>query len=165
MRTKFIVNLPGCLLASCTAMIFAWITVLTVQRGLCFAALIFLMMTVLYTLVALKNGAVVHLSESGIAVCVLGQCLHRTEWKEIKEVGVLGTRVFTLPKAGQRGTLYVYYSAWEMTAEKRFDLCLKWPPRKMIYHSFSHETGAALGKFWQKKVALYNTPEDFTLES
>lgn len=164
MKTKFIVNLPGCLLALCTAVVFAWITVLTVQRGFYFAAVMFLAMTVLYTLVALKNGAVVHLSETGVAVHVLGRCLYRMDWRAIKEVGVLGTRVFALPKAKRRGTLYVYYAAREMTAEERFELCLKWPPRKMIYHSFSDETGAALGKFWQRKVALYNTPENFVLE-
>lgn len=160
MKTKFIVNLPGCLVAEFTAIIFAWMTALAFQCHKVFLALIFVTLSLLYVCIALRNGTVVQISKDGVTLQILGRCIRRLPWENVEEVGVLGTRIFASQKSKKHGLLYMYYSERKLTQEERFELCLKWPPKKIIYHCFSKDIKVCMEKFWQKEIASYNAPED-----
>lgn len=160
MKTKFIVNLPGCLIAGFTAILFTWLTILAVYNQKPLLALLFAAFSLLYILVAGKNGATVRFSETGIALYVGLWCVRSRKWEDIKEIGVLGTKAFASPKAKKHGNLYIYFSERKMTEVERFELCLKWPPKKMIYHGYSITIKDLLEKYWQKEVVLYNASEE-----
>lgn len=166
MKTRFYVNLPGCILAAFTTVVLAWMTFLAIQHHRPLIAVICGTLAVIYLLVALKNGAAVNVAEDGISLYIGGYRLRHLSWNVIREIGVVDTKVFPATgKKDRHGALYVYYADHTMNDEERFALCLKWPPKRMLYHRFTREIKASMEMYWQKEIQLYNVSDTIWLMS
>lgn len=153
-------NLQGCILAAFTTAVLAWMTILSVQYNRLLIAGICGLLATLYALVALKNGSTVSVSEEGISLYIGRYRLRHLNWDAIKEIGVLDTKVFPASaKKKKHGALYMYYAEHELDEKERFELCLKWPPKEMIYHRFTGEIKDSLEAYWQKEIKLYNVSD------
>ena len=79
-------------------------------------------------------------------------------WEDIKEVGVIGTRIFPKTTAQGSGRKYIYFSPESLNEDTRFNLALGWPP-KIPYTSHSTEKLDAIALIWKKPIAYYNVPD------
>lgn len=74
---------------------------------------------------------------------------------EIKEVGVIGTKVFPKSSSNNGGRKYIYFSPMELDEDGRFNLALKWPP-KIPHTSFSDTKLEFVELIWGKPIIYYS---------
>lgn len=113
----------------------------------------------LYAVISICNGALVHIDETSILRRTLGIRGKALMWDEVKEVGVVGTKVLRSGHGKYTGTKYIYFSRREMTDEERFNMCLEWPPRDAIFMQYSLKRIRFIQRIWTGKIELYNTGE------
>ena len=95
-------------------------------------------------------------NEDCVRLHTLGITLKELRWDDIKEVGIVGTKVFNGKKNEKCGSLYLYFCKKGMNAEERFDMCLKWPPKECIYLHFENKKFDYIQSKWNKKIVTYN---------
>lgn len=118
-----------------------------------------LLLGLVYATISVRNGALVHIDETSVLRRTLGIRGKTLVWDEIREVGVVGTKIIHNRNGRRTGTKYIYFSKREMTEEERFDMCLKWPPRDVIYIHYSLKKIHFVQKIWSGRIKLYNTGE------
>ena len=102
-------------------------------------AAITLVLSCIYLFLALRNGDTLLLSSDGISRLSFGRERAHWNWESIQEYGVIGLRLFGSEKAIENGTKYVYFSETPMDDDQRFQMALKWPPKKCAYALYSDE--------------------------
>ena len=80
-------------------------------------------------------------------------------WSSVKEMGVVGTKVFNHGNADKTGSLYIYFSEKSLTEDERFRTALEWPPKDMLFLLYTKERMDAIRPLWTGKVQAYNTGE------
>lgn len=131
------------------------ISLLTINRyG---SALIFLLLALIFSAVALMSGSTIHISSSGIRQTYFGITVRSLKWDEIAEIGVIGTKVFNKKHPERTGTLYFYFSKVTMTNEERFNMALKWPPFTKIYLLYTDSRLNNIQSFWSSHIVTFNT--------
>lgn len=85
---------------------------------------------------------------------LLGFVLTSIKREEIREVGVVGLRVFGNKK--RTGTRYIYFSRERMDERERFGMCLKWPPGNKIYMTWNRKRYLATQTYWDSRIEEYN---------
>lgn len=118
------------------------------------AAAVFLLITVLY-------GAIVTIDIDGIHRSFWHIPMQEIRWEQVKEVGVVGTRVFNNNDPKHTGTRYLYFSLRCMDDHARFRLALEWPPKEMLYLQYSRERLDVVRQFWFGPVESYNAGDLF----
>lgn len=121
------------------------------------SAAIFLAIALLFFLVASTYGARIRISDEGAErVSLLGRVTKRLAWADIHEVGVGGTSVFRKDDRKHPGTLYIYLSEKPLTEAERFDLMLKFPPRNMLYCTYSRQRMEAIQLRYSGKIETFH---------
>ena len=105
----------------------------TVFAGIC------ILLALVFLAVTLQNSALLRLDEAGIHRILLGRETGCWKWEDIREYGVMGTRLFGTEKQKNNGTRYLYFSKDAMNDNQRFQLCLNWPPKKCAYALYTDE--------------------------
>lgn len=113
---------------------------------------------VAFTVISVRNFTRILISKDKIEVRPIMGKTRSYRWEDIKEVGVIGTKVFPKTSSNKGGRKYIYFSPEELDEDSRFDLALKWPP-KIPYTSHSDAKLDAVMLIWRKPVAYYNTPD------
>lgn len=121
---------------------------------------IFLAIAILFGVIAVNYGAVLTIDESGVQRSFLGIPLRRMSWSEIKEVGVVGLKVFSR-NSKRTGTRYIYFSPRPLDKDARFRLALEWPPRQMLYASYNRMRVEAIQFLWTGPIETYNAGDVF----
>ena len=86
-------------------------------------------------------------------------------WDQIKEVGVVGTKVFNgTGKNKKPGRRYIYFSPEELDEDSRFQMTLEWPPsREILYCIYTKYHAEYVQLLWQKPIATYNAGDLFVM--
>lgn len=103
-----------------------------------------------------QNAASITVSETGITRSFFGMMTKDIGWGDIKEVGVVGTKVFNKREPQKVGRMYIYFSDKVMTENERFAIALKWPPKKKTFMRFDYKRISQIQIYWPGKIALYN---------
>lgn len=120
------------------------------------SATVFGVIAVVFASIAATYGATVEVDKKGVRKMLFGRILWEKTWEQIGEVGVCGTRLFKDPKSKNVGSLYLYFSEEPMDENGRFDMVLKWPPRKKCYLLHRYDRLQAVQLLWDKKIETYN---------
>ena len=81
-------------------------------------------------------------------------------WDQVREVGLIGEGVFN--KKGNSGDKYIYFYSITMTPEERFDMIVKWPPKKdVVYVEYSERTLEYCMTLWHGELKTYNVEDLF----
>ena len=121
------------------------------------SAAVFLAIALLFLLVAATYGARIRVSDEGVErVSLLGRVTKRLAWADIHEIGVAGTSVFRKDDRKHPGTLYIYFSERKLTEPERFDLMLKFPPRSMLYCTYSRQRMEAIQLRYSGKIETFH---------
>lgn len=121
---------------------------------------VFLVIAVLFAFVAVNYGSFLIIDESGVRRSFLGISLHSMPWSEIREVGVVGLKVFTRSEK-HTGSRYIYFSPRTLDKDSRFRLALEWPPREMLYAGYTKPRLDAIRFLWTGPVESYNAGDLF----
>lgn len=111
----------------------------------------------LFTWQGLIYGAWVSVTAEGVRRHILGRTLKQQRWEEIKEVGVVGTKVFNRLHPEKTGSMYIYFSPKALTEQERFQLALDFPPKDMIFLLHNQEREDLVQAFWDTRLIGYNT--------
>ncbi|MCC8076763.1 MAG: hypothetical protein LIO60_00175 [Oscillospiraceae bacterium] len=121
-------------------------------------SILFLALGVVYIGVAIHCGRIVHMDGEGVKCSILFK-RRAMAWTDVSEVGVLGTKALHSGEARHTGARYIYFSPSKLDDDQRFQLCLHWPPKDLIYFRFSYKRIAGVQRFWAKDIAMYNVGE------
>ena len=153
---NYVVNKYKLIIAALCCIIFASIAVLLFLWKAYLLACIFLILCIVYLVVALQNGNVVRVDRSGVSRRFPPNKLSMS-WEDISEVGVVGLRVLNSKGKRYTGSRYIYVSRKPLSEEERFNMCLKWPPQDVLYFRFSYKRIAAVQKLWEREIVMFNT--------
>ena len=121
-------------------------------------AALFLLLGIAFLTVGFLNASRIRLEDRGVTRTLLGRKLREIPRGCLREVGVVGLRVFGDKE--KTGTKYIYFSDHEMDEKERFQMCLSWPPKDAIYMAWSPKRQNAVQMFWQGELASCNAGED-----
>lgn len=157
MEHHFLINPFKCIISTGTCLCFFLLSgcMVLIQRW--GSTVIFLLFGLLFGLVAIINGSVIHLDSTGIFKTVLGIRTKILRWDDIGEVGVTGTKPFNKNHPEKTGGLYIYFSETPMTEQERFEMILKWPPTKKLYLTYNTRRAEAILLLYNRKLQTYNT--------
>lgn len=96
------------------------------------------------------------ITPNGIRKHIFGWTLKTVPWEEVREVGVVGTKVFNKHNPEKTGTLYIYFSPKAMTDEERFQLALDFPPKDMLFLQHEKDREDVVQILWNRKMVGYN---------
>ena len=126
------------------------------------SAAVFFFIGLLFLKPIITYGAIITVEPSGIRCSILSKTLKSFSWDEIAEVGIAGTKIFNKKDSKRAGTLYIYISKESLTEEGRFDMMLDWPPKDIIFLTYSKQRLDAIQMIFSSKIQTYNTG-DFRL--
>lgn len=112
-------------------------------------------LAVIFAVISVKNISRIIISEEIITVRPFLVGKKNYSWDEIREVGVIGTKVFPKSSSNKGGRKYIYFSPMELDEDGRFNLALKWPP-KIPHTSFSDTKLEFVELIWGKPIIYYN---------
>lgn len=154
---SFLVDTRRLVLVAVTSVFFLFLTVAFGSGSFWIPAAICFVLFIIYAILALRNGRIVHITPESVQLCFLGMPRNSFDWTEIQEVGVAGTKVLNSVNSDRTGAKYIYFSSRAMTEDERFHMCLKWPPEDIIYVRYSADRIERIMKHWRKEIILYNT--------
>lgn len=120
------------------------------------SAAVFVVLAVPFVCEAVRNFVQVGFDTEGVYESICGKCVRRMPWDAVQEAGVCGIKAFHKKNAKKTGRRYIYFSQEQLSDAKRFDMILKWPPRKQIYLLYVYDRVEALRRVWDGKLVLYN---------
>ncbi len=120
------------------------------------SAAIFFLIGLIFLKPMLTFGAKVSVDQTGIRAYIPWKTLRFFSWNEIAEVGVAGTKIIKRKDSKKTGTLYIYISKVALTDEDRFDMMLNWPPKDVIFLTYSKQRLDAIQMLFSNKIKTYN---------
>lgn len=117
---------------------------------------VFLLIAAAFAFVCFSYGSILTLDETGVRRSFLGIPLRTMSWADIAEVGVVGLKVFNNNDPKHTGTRYIYFSPRTLDKDARFKLALEWPPRDMLYISYTHPRVEMIQMLWSGPIETYN---------
>lgn len=121
---------------------------------------VFLIIAAVFAFLFYKNASTVSVSPDSVCRSFFGLGKKEVSWDDIKEVGLIGENVFSRKKT-RTGHKYIYFSPKEMTKKQRFDMIVKWPPKKMIYVEYQEKGLEYIMSIWGKELKTYNVEDLF----
>lgn len=116
------------------------------------------LLAAVYLYFAAQNAAQILVDGTGVSRSFLWFAPTHCSWDELREVGVFGNKVFNRSDPKKTGSLYIYFSPQKMTADERFNMILRWPP-KLIYFSYSRQALDLVRYLWNRELVGYNIGE------
>ncbi len=148
-------------LFSCAVLIFlAW-------RSFCLGyvvpGIICFLLTAVFGYVIYLYGSVLHFTAEGVRKEFLLIPVTAYSWDMIREIGVVGTKVFNgTGKNKKPGRRYIYISPEEMDEDSRFKMTLEWPPQNgILYCIYTRQHIETIQYIWAKPIAKYNVGDIF----
>ncbi|MDF2510749.1 MAG: hypothetical protein K0S04_615 [Herbinix sp.] len=120
------------------------------------SAAVFFLIGLIFIRPMLIYGTTISVEASGIRSFFLWKTLKFLSWEEITEVGVAGTRIFHKKDTKKTGTLYIYISKVALTDEDRFNMMLNFPPKDIIFLTYSKQRLDAIQMLFSNKIQTYN---------
>jgi hypothetical protein len=120
------------------------------------SAAVFFLIGLLFIKPVLTYAALVSVDQTGIRCYLPWKTVQSFTWDEIAEVGVAGTKLFTRKDSKNTGTLYIYSSKTTLTDDDRFDMMLHWPPKNLIYLTYSKQRLDEIQMRYSNKIQTYN---------
>lgn len=120
------------------------------------SAAVFFLIGLLFVKPMLTYAASVCVDQTGVRCFLPWKTLQSYTWDEVGEVGVAGTRLFTRKDSKNTGSLYIYISKTALTDEDRFDMMLHWPPKDLIYLTYSKQRLDEIQMRFSNKIQTYN---------
>ena len=155
MEKKYIVCPVNCIVSGFTAVILSCMAFDCVADKIYIAIAILSALSCVFAVICINNGAVIGIHSDRVEKKMLiGKPLVFLK-SEIQEIGVVGLRIYRKNKHNH-GTRYIYFSKKKLTEQERFDLCLSWPPKNMIYMEWTNKRMAKVQNFWSDELAEYN---------
>ena len=158
MEMKFFVNERKMIVALICCILFAALTAFLFFWQSWVPALFSFLLCLIYGIVALRNGRMVHLNKTG-AFCKSFSGTLSVSWTDICEVGVVGLRLFHGKGKKHRGSKNIYFSEKTLSEDELFQLCLNWPPKDMLYFRFSYKRIEAIQRIWAQDIRMYNVSD------
>lgn len=156
MSIDVIVNKANALVMTFFAAVFLLAGVCLMLVGSWIGGAVCILLTLIYLCISAMYGAVVHIDANGISRKVLFRPKESYAWKELREVGVFGSRILKRETSNKVGTLYLYVSTQAMTEEERFNMVLRWPVRQ-IHFVYSPRSLELVQYYWNQKIETFNT--------
>lgn len=155
MEKKYIVNPVNCIVSGLTAVILLSMAINCLADQIYIAVAILSALACIFAVMCINNGAVIGIHCDYVEKKMLiGKPLVFLK-SEIQEIGVVGLRMYR-KNEHNHGTRYIYFSKSKLTEQDRFELCLSWPPKNMIYMEWTNKRMAAVQNFWSDELAEYN---------
>lgn len=151
---KFVVALATCILSLILAGVMVY---LHEWIALPFLALIF----VVFAFVTVLYGSTISVDETGIHQAFLGISHRSVPWSDVREVGIVGLKVFNNNEPKLTGSRYIYFSPRTLDDAARFKLALEWPPKDMLYVSYTHQRVEEIQLLWNGPIETYNAGDAF----
>lgn len=151
---KFVVALATCILCLVLAGVMVYLREWIALPILALIFVIFAYVTVLY-------GSVVSVDEKGVHLTFLGISRRSVPWSDIREVGIVGVKVFNNNEPKLTGSRYIYFSPRTMDDAARFKLALEWPPKDMLYVSYARQRVEEIQLLWTGPIETYNAGDAF----
>lgn len=131
--------------------------------GYILLGIVFTIIAAVFIYVMILYGSVLHISAEGVRKEFLLISMKSYTWDQIREIGVVGAKVFNgTGKNRKTGRRYIYISPEEMDEESRFKMTLEWPPRNdILYCIYSRQHIDAIQYLWAKPIAKYNAGDIF----
>ena len=126
------------------------------------SAVIFFLLFLLFLYKAVSNGSRIVIDEKKAYKRIAGVKTQELSWGMVREIGVCNTKVFKGLLPFIEGFLYIYISSEEMNEQERFDMILKWPPKKNYYFVYSEQRLTSIQSVWNSKITIYNA-DDFVI--
>ena len=120
------------------------------------SAAVFFLIGLIFIKPMLTYGAFVSVDQTGIRLSLPWKTLQSFTWDEVAEVGVAGTKLFSRKDSKNTGSLYIYISDTAFTDEERFDMMLNWPPKNMIFLTYSKQRLDQIQMRFSNKIQTYN---------
>lgn len=124
-------------------------------------SLLCLLIALVFGGIAALYGATVTLTAQGVTRRLGRWELGAVRWEELREVGVVGTKVFNRSDPKKYGRRFIYFSPERLDEDRRFRLALEWPPGRMLYLEYDKARLEAVQMFWNSDIAEYNCGDIF----
>ena len=121
---------------------------------------VFLVLAAIFLVLFIQNASTITITDDRVSRSFLGFRRGTISWSEIRELGLIGENVFSHHK-NKTGHKYIYFSPKEMTEKERFDMIVKWPPKKMLYVEYQERTLEYAMTRWGKELKSYNAEDLF----
>lgn len=121
---------------------------------------VFLVIAAIFAFLFFQNAATITITDDSVSRSFLGLVRKTVPWSDIKELGLIGENVFS-HKKNKTGHKYIYFSPKKMTEKERFDMIVKWPPKKMLYVEYQEKTLEYTMARWGKELKSYNVENLF----
>jgi len=164
MKEKRIVRDPGkAIAASAISLFLISYSIFFVVQGLFPGFVVFVLIGIVFLVIALYSSLTVLISENGIECNGLFRKKTSYRWDEIKEVGVIGTSVILGDSKGKLNRKFIYFSTNELDEKSRHKLILEWPSKNVPFIPFSVKRYETVSLYWNRDLVFYNTgrPDDF----
>ena len=148
MEKRFLVNPMAFAYALAVSLIMALMAGVMIHIRRPFSMAAFLVLALVFLIVAIQNAAVITVNREGVARSVLGIRRRFLPWTSVGEVGVAGLKVIKRKDSKKTGSLYIYFWEKHMTEKERFDMILHWPHFNTCYMLFSYERIRAVQMLW-----------------
>lgn len=120
----------------------------------------FLVIAAIFAFLFFQNAATITVTDASVSRSFLGLGKKAVPWSDIQELGLIGENVFSRKKA-KAGHKYIYFSPKKLTEKERFDMIVKWPPKKMLYVEYQEKTLEYTMTIWGKELKSYNAEDLF----
>lgn len=121
---------------------------------------VFLVVAAIFAFLFWQNATTVTVTDDAVSRSFLGFGKKTVPWSDIQELGLIGENVFSHKKS-KTGHKYIYFSPKKMTEKERFDMIVKWPPKKMLYVEYQEKTLEYTMTLWGKELKSYNAEDLF----
>lgn len=156
MRNKYIVDQPKAVISGLCFLLLGALCIYWLLDKDWVASFVFFVFSCLFGNELVQNATSITVSETGITRSFFGMMTKAIGWSDIKEVGVIGTKVFNRRDSQKVGRMYIYFSDKVMTENERFAIALKWPPKKKAFIRFDYKRISQIQIYWTGKIVLYN---------
>lgn len=156
---RALVNKTKTLLASVAVLFFGGYGIYYLTQAAWLPAAAFLIVAALFGYVLVRYASIVEISEEGVRLRFLGLKRRELTWSEVRELGLIGENVFNRGKKNKTGDKYIYFSPVKLSADERFDMIVKWPPKDKIYVEYSEKLLTCAMSNWPGELETYNVED------
>ena len=121
---------------------------------------VFLIVAVIFAYLFYQNASTVTITSESVIRSFFGLGKKELPWADIQELGLIGENIFSHNKK-KTGHKYIYFSPNKMTPKGRFDMVVKWPPKKMLYMEYQEKGLEYAMSVWGKELKTYNVEDLF----
>lgn len=119
---------------------------------------VFLILMAVFAFLFFQNASTITVTQDTVTRSFFGLFKKEVPWADIKELGLIGENVFS-HKKGKTGHKYIYFSPVEMTEKERFQMIVKWPPKKILYMEYQEKNLEYTMAIWGKELKTYNVED------